>query len=209
MLARRVPIFLVALALVACSGAKVKPQLTYKNSYASYERIAANWTRAGKVYKNFGTRSLVTATYFSLPMRRAFAAEWSRAYDLPDAERKNVLANQLADGEQRVEFVLSFYTPQPTHNDLDKNGSSWRLWFIDANGAKVEAARVQRLRVRHEKEYLFFPHLDRWSRLYRVYFPIQGPDGQQLVTEQGTVTLRVTGIEGVADLVWDIPPGAH
>jgi len=206
---RRLPVLLVALALVACSGARVKPNVTYRNSYDSYEKIAANWTRDGKVYHNFGTRALVAATYFSLPMRRAFAAEWSRAYDLTATERTNVLANQLAEAEQRVEFVLSFYTPEVTFNDLSKSGSSWRLWFIDANGTKVEAVKVQRLRVQHKKEYLFFPQLDRWSRLYRVYFPIVGPDGRRLVTEQGTVTLRVTGVEGLADLVWEIPPGSH
>jgi len=212
-LIRRLPIYLLVPALVcalaACSGTSVKPDMTYRSSYESYEKIADNWTRTGKVYRNFGTHGLVSATYMSLPMRRVFAAEWSRAFDLPPEERQRILAEQISFAENRVEFVLSFYTPKVQHNDLSKSGSSWRLWLIDAKGAKVDAARIQRLRVRHKKEYFFFPHYDRWSRLYRVIFPRKGPDGQPLVTESGTVTLRVTGIEGQVDLVWDIPPGVH
>lgn len=200
---------LLLAALTACAGARVKTDLTYEGTYRSYEQFVDNWTRTGKIYHNFATQAIVSATYFALPFRRAFAAEWGRAYDLPMAEREQVLAEQIDHAKKRVEFIVSFYTPKERFNDLDKPDSSWRLWLIDAQGVKVEAAKIERLRIRHKKEYLFFPSYTEWSRLYRVYFPAVGLDGQSLVTESGAVTLRVTGVEGMANLVWEIPPGAH
>jgi hypothetical protein len=197
-------------ALAVCAGARVRTDLTYENTYRSYEQIFDNWTRNGRIYHAlFSTRALFSATYFSLPMRRAFAAEWARSYDLPPADRDQTLADQLDQAAKRIEFVVCFYTPGPSFNDLEKADSSWRLWFIDARGVKVEAAKIEPLRVKHKKDYYFYPSYNDWSRLYRVSFPARGPDGQPLTAETGTVTLRVTGVEGMADLVWDIPAGAH
>jgi hypothetical protein len=206
---RRLPVVLLIFLLVGCAGSQVKSNLTYTGSYSSYEKHYDNWTRSAKIYNNFSTEALVSATYLSLPMRRVFAAEWSRAFNLPEDQAGRVLADQINQGEQRIEFVVSFYTPKASFNDLHKPGSSWRLWFIDSQGNKVEAARVERLRVRHKKETLFFPAYDQWSQLYRVYFPRVGLDGKPLIAEAETVTLRVTGIAGQADLVWKIPPGVH
>jgi hypothetical protein len=200
---------LLTVALAACAANRVKTDLTYEGTYRSYEQFVDTWTRTGKIYHYFGTQAIVSATYFSLPMRRAFASEWGRAYDLPMEEREKVLAEQIDHARKRVEFVVSFYTPKERFNDLDEPDSSWRLWLIDAQGVKVEASKIERLRIRHKKEYLFFPSYTEWSRLYRVYFPAVGPDGRPLVTESGAVTLRVTGVEGMADLAWEITPGAH
>jgi len=200
---------LLTLLVGACATTAVKSDLTYQGTYSSYERIIDNWTRSERLYKNFATEAVVSATYFSLPMRRVFVAEWARAFDLPAEERTALLAEQIDGAERSVEFVISFYTPKHRYNDLHKNDSSWRLWFIDANGRKVGSSKIERMRVRHRKEYYFFPYYTEWSRLYRVVFPAVGDDGQPLVREQGAVTLRITGVQGTMDLVWEIPPGVH
>ena len=38
-------LFVVALAAVACSGARVKPDVVYEGSHRSYLRVLDNWTR--------------------------------------------------------------------------------------------------------------------------------------------------------------------
>jgi len=193
--------------LAACAGAKVRTDLTYEGTYESYEKIFDNWTRSARLYKNFSTIAIFSATYFSLPMRRAYVSEYGRAYDMPMVEREAMLQREIDDAGRRIEMVLTFYTPRERFNDLSRPESSWRLWLIDANGVKVEAAKIEQIRVRHKKEYLLYPHYNEWSRLYRASFPAVGPDGKPLTTETGAVTLRVTGVEGMADLVWEIPPG--
>jgi hypothetical protein len=200
-------ISLLAGALVACAGAQVKPNLVYDGTHRGYVKIADNWTRTGRIYHHLSTQAIFSATYFSAPMRRAYAAEFGRAFDLPMAERDAMIAEQAELARQCVEFVVVFYTPQEKYNDLVSPESSWRFWFIDAQGVKVEAVKVERIRVKHKKEFYFFPEYNEWSRLYRVTFPALGPDRQPLRTEAGTVTLRVTGIEGAADLKWEIASG--
>jgi hypothetical protein len=193
--------------LMACAGARVRPDLVYEGTYRSYEKIFDNWTRVGRIYHYFSTNAIVSATYFATPMRRAYVSEWGRAFDLPMEERERRLTETTANAAQRLEFVVSFYTPTPRYNDLDQGDSSWRLWFVDGQGTKVEAAKVEPIRVKHEKDTYFYPTYTDWGRLYRVYFPAVGPDNKPLVAESGTVTLRVTGVEGMTDLVWQIPPG--
>lgn len=200
-------ILLLVAGTAACSNLQVRTDLTYENSYDSYRAMADNWTRSGKIYHNFATQAIVSALYLSKPMRRVFVAEWARAYDLPAADRDRLLAENLEQAAQSVEFVVSFYTPRERYNDLDKPESSWRLWLIDAHGTKVEAAKVEYLRVRHKKEYYFYPEYNEWNRLYQVVFPIQDAEGRALVAETGSVTLRVTGVEGMTDLTWEIPAG--
>jgi len=196
--------------LLACAGARVRPDLVYEGTYRSYQRIFDNWTRNATIYHNyFSTVAIFSATFFSEPMRRAFVSEWGRAYDLPVAERERRLAEVATDTAQRVEFVVSFYTPAPKFNDLDRDDSSWRLWLIDAKGAHVEAAKIEPIRVKHEKDTYFYPSYNDWSRLYRVYFPAVGPDNQPLALTAGAVTLRVTSVEGAADLVWELAPGGR
>ena len=45
---------------------------------------------------------LVSATYFSRPMRRVFVAEWSRAFDLPEPERQMLLQEHLDAGQHEI-----------------------------------------------------------------------------------------------------------
>ncbi|MHA1569015.1 MAG: hypothetical protein ACTSXZ_06060, partial [Alphaproteobacteria bacterium] len=181
----------------------------YEGTYDSYKRVLDNWTRSGKIYDNFATHLSVSATYFSRPMRRVFVAEWARAFDLPEAERQMLLQDHLEQAERQVEFVVSFYTPEMRYNDLDHPESSWRVWFIDAAGTRVGAARIERVRVKHRKEFYFYPTYTEFGRLYRVVFPAVNEGGQPLAREQGKITLRITGVQGSVDLVWDIPPDAH
>jgi len=202
-------LFVVLLAALGCSGARVRPEVTYQGSYASYLSVLDNWTRTGKIYHNFETDSMASATYFAAPMRRAYVAEWTRAFDLPAGESASMLADQLEQDQRRVEFVISFYTPRMRENDLDSAVSSWRLWFIDATGRKVAPAKIALLKVRHRQEFDFYPSYTEFGKLYRVFFPVVGEDGQPLVRDQGTITLRIAGVRGLIDLVWDIPPDAH
>lgn len=199
-------LLVLSLAIAACAGTAVRPDVAYEGTYESYRAVVDNWTRTGKVYKNFATQMAVSATYFSKPMRRAFVAEWARAFDLPDAERELLLQEHLEQAERSVEFVLSFYTPRYTYNDLSHPESSWRLWFIDAQGRKAGPAKIEVMRVKHRKEFYFFPSYTEWSRLYRAVFPALSEDGQPLELEKGVFTLRVTGVQGTVDLVWDIQP---
>jgi hypothetical protein len=183
--------------------------MTYEGTYRSYEKIVDNWTRSQTLYHNFSTNAQVSATFFSLPMRRAFVSEWGRAYDLPVSEREVLLDENLARAKRSVEFVLSFYTPKESYNDLISPNSSWRLWLIDADGRKVGAAKVERMRVKHRKEYYFFPYYNDWSRLYRAVFPAIDDNDKPLKLSGGKVTLRVAGVEGSMNLVWDVPANVY
>ncbi len=202
-------LFVVVMATVACSGARVKPDVVYEGSHRSYLRVLDNWTRSDKIYQNFETDALITATYFSVPMRRAYAAEWTRAFDLPAAESEAMLADQLAQAARGAEFVVQFYTPRMRENDLLSPESSWRLWLIDAEGRKVAPAKISLMKVRHRQEYDFYPIYSEFGQLYRVLFPVVGEDGRPLKLAAGMVRLRVTGVRGLVDLVWDIPPSAQ
>ncbi|HPQ69304.1 MAG TPA: hypothetical protein PKW95_09240 [bacterium] len=204
MRARWIFVLAALLLAAACDPTAVKPDVKHEGSYRSYQRLLDNWTRSDKIYRNFETHLIVSATYFSESMRRGYVAEYARAFDLPADETDFMLEEQLNKDRRDVEFIIVWYTPRMRDNDLDDPDSSWRLWFIDADGVKVGASQVKRLRVRHTKEYFLFPEYNEWSRLYRVTFPAVGPDGQALRREEGKVKLRVAGVEGSFDLIWDM-----
>lgn len=204
MRARWIFVLAALLIVAACNSAAVKPDVKHEGSYRSYRSLLDNWTRSDKIYRNFETHLIASATYFSEPMRRGYVAEYVRAFDLPTDEADFMLEQKLNADRRDIEFVITWYTPRMRDNDLDDADSSWRLWFIDADGVKVGASKVKRLRVRHTKEHFLFPEYNEWSRLYRVTFPAVGPDDRALRREEGTVKLRVTGIEGAFDLVWKI-----
>ena len=208
---KRLLIILLVLAalLAACSSAAVRNDLTYQGTYDSYKAFLENWTRSDRLYHNFSTELIISATYFSLPMRRAFVAEWVRSYDLPPSEQDKLLQEQMADAGRSVEFIVAFYTAKFSFNDLDEPDSTWRLWLIDAQGNKVAPSKIERMKIKHEKEIYFFPTYTEWNRLYRAVFPALGDDGKPLVLNSGTITLRATSVEGKVDLVWEIPEHIH
>jgi hypothetical protein len=67
-------------------------------------------------------------------------------------------------------FLFSLYTPERTHNDLNKGTSIWKI-YLDADGTRYEG----KVKKRNEKLVdiiHLFPYHSRWSIAYRVDFDV-------------------------------------
>ncbi|MCB9479433.1 MAG: hypothetical protein H6683_07095 [Deltaproteobacteria bacterium] len=192
-----------------CSGygrsAPVDPDLSYAGTYRSYRAVNDEWTRRGKVYTNFETELVIDATFYAKPYRDALRAEKARAELLPPSEIAELQKKDELELEQMVFFFVSAYTPNRTWNNLNKDEPSFRLWLIDVDGRQVAPTRIQRVSLQRKADLLYHPPMHNWAKTYEVSFPRHDEEGNRLRLSGGDVKFVAAGVQGNAELVWQIP----
>ncbi|MCC6160604.1 MAG: hypothetical protein IT350_21330 [Deltaproteobacteria bacterium] len=192
--------------LPACSATGVNPDRLYEGSYESYRDVYEEWTRAGKIYHNFDTELVVDATMYSKVFRDALRGETARAEALP---ANDVAKMQKRDEEELgrvVKVFVSAYMPRREWNNLaDAKSPSFRFWLVDADGRRARPERIEEIKLKRRADVLYKPQVHPWARNYAIEFPAHDENGQALRLSGGAVKLHVTGVQGQADLVWDIP----
>lgn len=188
----------------ACA-ARVRSNVTYQQTYASYKRVFKNWTRKTTIYQLFDTHLIVIALYKSHEFREAYAQEKSRAFQLSDEDRKRLIADEKLQEEAGYEFLFCAYTPKMGYNDLDSPNSSFKMWLIDYQGHRIQPGRIEPIRLPKSADLMFYPFVNEWSYYYRVLFPKTNEAGQSVDLSKGKIRLVLTGPEGRGELNWVLP----
>ena len=168
---RTTPALLLLLLLSACGPASsvLGPPIT--GAAPDYDDALATWTRRTRIYRNLESRVNVAATYLSPRFRAAMAAEHQRIYT-PTAAEFEAWSASLEDESAHSEvFFLAVSTADREWNDLDLQGSIWKLYLETDRGDKVSPAMVVAVRGRPPVVARFFPDLGHFGEGYRVYFP--------------------------------------
>jgi hypothetical protein len=129
-------------------------------------------TRREKLYDGFVHRADVTVTWLSAPVREAATrrlADW-QAWGPEDLER--ALAADRVEAAKGEEFLVSLYTANPRHNDLDAKETVWRL-EIDDGTTRSAATAVTAVRADASIKQLF-PYVGPFDQVYRVKVPWTG-----------------------------------
>lgn len=170
-----------------------------------YIKRLYDWTRSIKLFQDFSTRLYLSATYKTMDFRAAYAGRYSAAYQADEEARLRLLEKEEEEALKFDDFLVVVYTPEKQWNDLDKKDSIWRLFLEDASGGKREPAFTTRLSSASPLVREFYPHLDEWSVAYEVRFLKQprAEHGDE-PKAMGPVRLKVTGVLGKGELVWDM-----
>ncbi|MBW1982281.1 MAG: hypothetical protein JRJ12_13780 [Deltaproteobacteria bacterium] len=171
-----------------------------------YGQVLDSWTRSGTLYNKLDTELLVTATYLSLPFRRAYVEAYSRAYYLSEQQKLQLWDEQLQQGTKFHEFLLAAYLPQTDWSDLANPKSAWRFYLHVEGQAPQTPVDVRRVRKPTPLITTFYPYIQPWEKVYRLRFAAKSPAvaPEEGDNRAGTVVLLITGPRGVMRLQWPL-----
>ncbi len=196
---------LIVMALIAagCASDMVKPDVVYVGTRASYQRVLKNWTREGKLYREFDTRLLVWATLMSEDFIKAYLSEEARTRGWTQAR----FVRKLSEYERRYKNVIPFQIAVVTHkrewDDFYKSRSSWDIFLLTDDGSRVDPIEIHQVSLEPESSKILFPYISSWSSVYLVTFPAISPNGRRYWSEDTrSLTLVIAGPSGKLELVW-------
>jgi hypothetical protein len=170
-----------------------------------YEQVRKTWTRDRQAYEDLGARAFATVTLKVEPFRRAYVDEYARLFALTAEQREALLENELEEDKKDLVTVVSFYTPQPSWNDLNPARGIWEVRLESARGDYVAPYRVTRLDRRNPTWGALYPYVDPYHVLYELRFERQLPDGRSIAGPGEELTLIIAGAPTQIRLSWVMP----
>jgi hypothetical protein len=159
-------------------------------------------TRRAFLYDGLKHRATATATHLSLAVREARARRLAEWYGWTPVELEQRLAQERKEAAEGEEFVVSFYTAEPRHNDLDAPRSDWRV-ALKVDGADLLPRRITSL-PRSVETLGLFPYIGPFDVIYRVLAPTP-PTGPVAGREY---TLEISSALGKLPVDFGKPDGA-
>lgn len=136
----------------------------------NYEKLIDKNTRTIQSYDGLYNIMQFHATLLTPQMYEAVTARSSQMYQWDDA----ALASERQKAEQylsnQTEVVLSFYTPEAKHDNLNRSKTLWKI-FLDAGGKRYEGKATKMKLLTSEIQSLY-PYHNRWSTPYKITFPV-------------------------------------
>lgn len=171
---------------------------------AEYPDVYNRWTRHTKVVHDVDTALEVWATFKSDEFREAFVARYAEAYGLKEGVLEPLRQAQHDAALASYEFVVTAQSSNYKWNDLEKKNSPWRVSLRDAAGHEVgpsEPPKIEKLP--DQVEQAFYPAKTPFSKMYVVRFTRSLARDEGFIGEKsGSISLRLAGPFGHADLVW-------
>lgn len=166
-------VFLMVL-LLSCQTSNIKNQLielgaipaTHTSHYLEvYKKVSITQ----KIYSQFETKCIIAVTPFSKEFVDAYLNErrlFLKEVDYPSFEERERQIN-----EKNIKFFVSFYTPNPDFNDLEKTNSIWQVFIETTDNRRLLPLAIRRSSEPYPVLNHFFPSLDPWSVPYIITFP--------------------------------------
>lgn len=198
-----VALVLVALLAFGCASDVVRPDVVYVGTRASYDRVLKNWTREGKLYREFDTRLMVWATLLSEDFIKAYLSEEARTREWDQAKFLRKLSEYKRRYKNVIPFQLVVLTHEKEWDDFYKPRSSWDVFLLTDDGRRVDPIAIRQASLEPESSKIMFPFLSDWSSVYVVTFPAISPEGDRYWDENTkSLKLVIAGPSGRIELVW-------
>lgn len=137
---------------------------------SEYKKIMNEYTFNDKKYNGFYNTYDSTITIINsviteaLLQRDGYFMQWDSAK--AQSEREKSLQKMSSNSE----FVISMFTPQSEHNDLDKPNSMWKV-VLESAGQRYEG-KITKLKKNLVQIQNLFPYHSRFNKAYIVTFDI-------------------------------------
>jgi len=172
----------LALALAALAGCGTAAWLKDKfdprqpGPDQDYQAAIAPYLATAEVYSGPATEMKAAILPLTGPVRRAMVERSALALGLTPEEKARRLDEQARDAAGDLEIVVSVYVPERKWNDLTAAKPDWRVYLLDAAGARqapLDARVIKERTALNEALYYFWGP---WDKLYRLRFrPVSGP----------------------------------
>lgn len=139
---------------------------------AGYGFDLAKATHNGRIF-NFETwdaNLIWHATFFSDDYRRAFEKQYIEKNHMDALESAQFIGVEERKQAKGWEFFISFYTKKDYKTFTMESDSFWTIHLTTAGGESVAPNEIESIPIT-PYERVMYPHLNRWSRAYRVTFP--------------------------------------
>lgn len=155
----------ILLILTACAS-----NPSQNGGIANYEEIIEKNTQGAKTYEGLYNVMEFSATLQTPEVSQAIAKKTAQVYQWSESTvaSEQLKMDQTLSSETSV--MLSFFTPEPKHDNLSRNKSLWKV-FLDVNGKRYEGKVIKIKQVTTEIQNLY-PHHTRWSTPYKIVFPV-------------------------------------
>ncbi|OGQ22592.1 MAG: hypothetical protein A3I05_04545 [Deltaproteobacteria bacterium RIFCSPLOWO2_02_FULL_44_10] len=165
---------------------------------ASYRSELRKATKTGRLYSvdNFEAKLIWDATFVTDHYRRARAKEHIRLLKLSPLEAARYFAEEETKQQEETEVIVSLYSRKDYEHFSSDAETFWHIVLETDEGQKLSPLEVAEFPVSPYQKKLY-PHVNRWSNVYRVIFP----KGQM----NEKVKIMLWSVVGESTLQWRHP----
>ncbi len=169
-----------------------------KKESSEYTVIQKKYTKTYKLYDQFETKAIVTATIFSEEFVKSYIKE-KETY-LKDEDFKQFSDRETFLVSNYIRFFVSFYTPKEDLMDIDKKSNYWDIHLETADGKKIYPFSIKKAEEPRDVLSHYFPFLDYWAKPYYINFKKDEID----FSKGKTITLNFISILGKISLEYSL-----
>lgn len=139
----------------------------------SYRSELREWSRSKQLFSatTMHAKVITHATYFSPDFRKAYIKEHVKRKYL-EGERADYFIDQLEARQAKArEFFVEMYAPKPYRNFSMGKESFWEIVLTTQNGKELKPISIEAVETTPYQKVMF-PYISRWSKAYRVLFPM-------------------------------------
>lgn len=185
---RRLAAVVLTIALLAAAGTAAAAEKTYRSALRQV-------THNGRLFsfETWDAKIIWHATFFSGAFREAFVRRHVAVNHLDDVEAALFAADQEQEQARGWEFFLTFYTKKEYKKFSTDYDSFWKVFLTTASGEIVKPESIDPIPITPYVQVMT-PHVNRWTKAYRVTFP-KVPLGDAF-------SLTINSVVGESTLTW-------
>jgi hypothetical protein len=196
---------LVLVALVIACAGRIAPPVSYPEDLPDYDDMLDRWTEDVKIYEEFETKIIMTATLLSSDMLRAYAAKHCEYYLLDQVSCAGAKQELLAGADREYNVFMAFFTADAEANDLDIKDTLWKIYLEGPGESRVLPVKIERVREKVAYYEAFYPYVKPWQATYRIKFARQvTEENDEIPAPTGDLRLIVTGPIGQAVVEFEL-----
>jgi len=136
-----------------------------------FHHLENKLTKHKKVYGLEKVMFDTHVTYFTPELRELYVDEYANIFDLSEPEKEAMLAQEIKDAQEYDDFYIAHFASERGYQNINEQSETKRIWAIrlDDVGSELRPLSIEPLR-RSEQQQYFFPHMDGFSKLYKVRF---------------------------------------
>ncbi len=180
----------------SCATPHQNPNLNLIPESKYYDLIDSS-TQKTEQYSGFHNVLTFHATLLDSQVGAAYLDQKARLYQWDESKYRSEQEAWRSNAQKNTEIIVSFFTPERKHDDLDKVDTQWKI-FLDLQGQRFEG-KAKKIKLTYDETMAFIPKHNRWSTAYIVQFPVPTPridsvlGGEDKNQKEGGIRLTITG----------------
>lgn len=187
---------LAAAVLIAAAALHAEPAV------AGYGQSLRQATRNGRIFnlETWDANLIWHATFFSDSFRPKFAEKHVAIHRMNALEAADAAAELGRRQAAGWDFFISFYTKKDYKSFSIEPSSFWKIRLITQSGEVLRPDSIDMIPIT-PYERVMYPHINRWSKAYRVTFP--------KVDLGDEFELTLHSVVGESTVTWKAPGRRH